>query len=89
MIGLRRADGSLEENPTKACLVSIFRIYILLTPCWIHAYLRVVPNNISTGDQYKLDKDFMKEELFVDLSSMQNGKSPGIDGLPCEFYKET
>ena len=87
MIGLRRADGSLEENPTKACLVSIFRIYILLTACWIHAYFRVVPNNISTSDQDNLDEDFMKEAFFAALSSMQNGKSPRIDGLPCEFYK--
>ena len=87
MIGLRQADGSLEENPTKACLVSIFRIYIRLTACWIHAYFRMVPSNISTGDQDNLDGDFMKEELFAALCSMQNGKSPGIDGLPCEFYK--
>ena len=87
MIGLRRADGSLEENPTKACLVSIFRIYIHLTARWIHAYFRVVPSNISIGDQDNLDGDFMKEEFFAALSSMQNGKSPGIDGLPCEFYK--
>ena len=70
MLGLHRVDGSLEENPTKACLMSIFRIYILLTPCWIHAYLRVVPNNISTGDQDNLDGDFMKEEFFAALSSM-------------------
>ena len=48
----------------------------------------MVPNNISTGDQDNLDGDFMKEEFFATLSSMQNGKSPGIDGFPCEFYKE-
>ena len=28
-----------------------------------------------------------KKELGVALLQMQNGKSPGIDGLPCEFYK--
>lgn len=67
--------------------MSIFRIYIRLTACWIHAYFRMVPNNISTGDQDNLDGDFMKEEFFSSLSSMQNRKSPGIDGLPCEFYK--
>ena len=70
VIGLCRADGSLEENPTKACLVSIFRIYIRLTACWIHAYFRVVPNNISTSDQDNLDGDFMKEDFFPSLSSM-------------------
>ena len=70
VIGLCRADRSLEENPTKACLVNIFGIYIHLTPCWIHGYFRVVPNNISTGDQDNLDGDFMKEEFFAALSSM-------------------
>ena len=63
--------------------MSIFRIYIRLTACWIHAYFRVVPNNISTSDQDNLDGDFMKEEFFAAVSSMQNGNSLGIDGLPC------
>jgi hypothetical protein len=36
-----------------------------------------------------LDRYFSKEEVFVALSSMKNGKSPGMDCLPCEFYKAT
>jgi hypothetical protein len=28
-----------------------------------------------------------KEKLFAMLSSVKNGKSPDIDGLPCEFFK--
>ena len=29
----------------------------------------------------------MKEELFTTLNSMNNGKSPRLDGVSCEFYK--
>jgi hypothetical protein len=52
------------------------------------ACFRVVPHKVLIGDRDRLERDFMKDEFFVALSSMQNGKSSGIDGLPCEFYKE-
>lgn len=31
--------------------------------------------------------DIVESELFAALKSTQNNKSPGSDGLPCEFYK--
>lgn len=48
---------------------------------------QVIPHQVSVGDRDRLDSDFTKDELFAALCSMQNGKSPGMDGLPCEFYK--
>lgn len=47
----------------------------------------MVPCKVSCGDRDRLDREFSKEELFAASSSMQNGKSRGMDGLPCEFYK--
>jgi hypothetical protein len=47
----------------------------------------VVLHKVSIGDSDSLDNDFMKDELFVAIYSMRNGKSLGIDGFPCEFYK--
>lgn len=47
----------------------------------------IIPYNVYIGDRDKLDSDFSMEELIATLSSMHNGKSPGLDGLPCEFRK--
>jgi hypothetical protein len=38
-------------------------------------------------DQDRMDVVLSKEEPFAAISSMNNGKSPNIDGLPCEFCK--
>lgn len=35
----------------------------------------------------ELDAPLTSEELFKALQSLQNGKAPGIDSLPVEFYK--
>lgn len=35
----------------------------------------------------QLDSLVTKEEITENINSMANGKSPGIDGLPNEFYK--
>ena len=41
---------------------------------------------VSSTDWDRLNKDFSREELCVALTSIQNGKSPSMDGLPYEFY---
>jgi hypothetical protein len=43
----------------------------------------VIPHKVLN----RLDNDFLKVELFVAVCLMQNGKSPHMDGLPCEFCK--
>lgn len=48
---------------------------------------KVVQNKVSVVDCDRLDWDFTKDELFVALSSMNNGKSPGLDAISCEFHK--
>lgn len=35
----------------------------------------------------ELMKPLSKEELYISLQSLKNGKAPGIDGLPVDFYK--
>jgi len=47
------------------------------------ACCRVVPRKVSSGYRDRSDRYFSGDELFVALSSMQNGKSPGLYGLPC------
>ena len=48
---------------------------------------KVVPHKVSICDRDRLEKDFTKEYFFNVLNLMKNDRSPGIDGLPCEFYK--
>ncbi len=33
------------------------------------------------------DKDFLEEEIETAIVQLNNGKSPGADGLTSEFYK--
>ena len=42
---------------------------------------------LSDHQATKLDLDLTIEELGKSLKKMKNGKSPGIDGFPCEFFK--
>jgi len=47
----------------------------------------VVPRKVSIRDQHRLEIDFTNYEFFSSFSLMKNGKSLGIDGMPCDFYK--
>ena len=94
VVGLRRVDGTLEENPTKiegmfsVHFQNIFSAYSLskLVLTARDAYCGVT-HKVSLSNRDKLDGNFIKEELFVALSSMLIGESSSINGLPCEFYK--
>jgi len=46
----------------------------------------VIPK-ISPEDQSRMDSKILSEEITQAINSMQNGKTPGPDGLPVEFYK--
>ena len=43
---------------------------------------------ISNSDKEYLEKPITPQELDLALSQMQEGKAPGRDGLPVEFYKK-
>ena len=46
-----------------------------------------VTKHLSENEREVCEGAITKKELGLALLQMQNGKSPGIDGLPCEFYK--
>ena len=48
--------------------------------------LKNLNRKLSSTQKARLDKDFSKEELFSALLKLKAKKSPGIDGLPMEFY---
>jgi hypothetical protein len=95
-LGISREDGILEEKSAKiqGMFSDPFQKYLSanhLTELVVStrdSFYRVVPHKVSIGYWDNLEIYFMKYEFFVSLSSMQNGKSLGIDVLSCEFYKE-
>ncbi len=42
---------------------------------------------MSEEDKQWLYRPISVEELMDAIKSLPNGKTPGTDGLPCEFYK--
>jgi hypothetical protein len=93
VLSLCRVGGSLDEDPSKVNMSDLHFHNIFsyaLTNQMLDArnYChRINPHKVSIRDWGRLDNDFSKEELFATLNSMQNGKSPSFDKLPCEFCK--
>ncbi|KAK3530306.1 hypothetical protein QTP86_023918 [Hemibagrus guttatus] len=52
----------------------------------LDVFYRGLPK-VSPEDNATLEGPLVLEELQATLNSMAGGKSPGIDGLPAEFYK--
>ena len=50
--------------------------------------LRNIKTKLSKEKQTELDKPFFEKEIEKAIQKLQNGKSPGLDGFPIEFYKE-
>ena len=50
--------------------------------------LKHITNEITNDENNKFTKQIQITEIKEAIQSMENGKSPGIDGIPIEFYKE-
>ena len=50
--------------------------------------LKYISNEITNEQNNKLTKQIEITEIKEAIQSMENGKSPGLDGIPIEFYKE-
>ncbi|KAJ1142822.1 hypothetical protein NDU88_009135 [Pleurodeles waltl] len=42
---------------------------------------------LSLTDRVTLDEDLTPEEITTALGELQSGKTPGLNGFPCEFFK--
>ncbi|KAJ3585261.1 hypothetical protein NHX12_013982 [Muraenolepis orangiensis] len=51
-----------------------------------HGFYEGLPK-VEQESSEELEADVSLDELHTALQSMENGKAPGIDGLPVEFYK--
>ena len=50
--------------------------------------LRNVKTKLSKEKKIDLDKPFTDKEIEKAIEKLPNGKSPGLDGFPIEFYKK-
>ena len=53
-----------------------------------HKLLQHIIPKVSQAQNTKLTQKIQISEIKEAIYSMENGKSPGIDGLPIEFYKD-
>ena len=51
-------------------------------------FLALCNNKLDEDDCEMLTNDITEKELVTVIRSLNNGKAPGMDGLPVEFYKE-
>ena len=49
--------------------------------------LASLTRSISDDDRLRLDRPVTKEEVLAAFGQMAKGKTPGMDGLPAEFYQ--
>lgn len=92
MLHLKLPNGILTTNPkemrnhAKNFYTDLFEA----RDCDIHCMddlLRDLPK--LTDDQRQwLDADIQLDEISEAVKKLSNGRSPGIDGLPSEFYKQ-
>ena len=50
--------------------------------------LKNIKNQIAQKEKDKLDAPILEDEVKTAVFQMQSGKSPGLDGIPVEFYQE-
>lgn len=52
----------------------------------MHYFLSKVTSKLELADRDYLDEDLMLAEITAALLRMQQNKTPGLDGLPKEYY---
>uniref|UniRef100_A0AAY4B1G0 Reverse transcriptase domain-containing protein n=1 Tax=Denticeps clupeoides TaxID=299321 RepID=A0AAY4B1G0_9TELE len=66
----------------------LYTSQVHVSPSEIHTFLdQLEILKITCEDRSRLDLGISCEDLTQAIKSMQNGKSPGQDGFPIEFYK--
>ena len=50
--------------------------------------LRNIKTKVTQEQKLKLDAQNLEDEVKTAIFQMQKGKSPGLDGIPVEFYQE-
>lgn len=89
---IRTEQGTISSHPTiindqfKEFYSNLYASQVSAGPSEIQMFFEplVIPK-ISPEDKSRMDSKISSEEITPAISSMQNGKMPGRDGLPVEF----
>lgn len=90
---IKSADGNICTDPKQINLLfqtfytDLYKSEVSLDKNQCDSFLdRLHLPQLSRTDSNNLDRPVTPEELKAAVQSMQRGKSPGIDGIPPEFY---
>ncbi|KAK3529635.1 hypothetical protein QTP70_032509 [Hemibagrus guttatus] len=89
---VRTESGDLLSEPTEICKQTISFYSKLYSSersgaqIVEESFLKDLPK-LSEQAARELDRELTLAELHKALQGMENGRAPGIDGLPVEFYK--
>lgn len=90
-----RSDSGILTNPLQ--INSVFKEFLMSlysselstdSSSFDEFFSNLVMPSIEQSSSEKLDQPITIEKLYVAVSSLQSGKSPGPDGYPVEFYKQ-
>lgn len=48
----------------------------------------IILPELSEEDVFTLNADFTPDDIWAAIKALPNGKSPGLDGIPIDFYKK-
>lgn len=89
---LRTPEGTaLTDNPSMlAHAADTFsdKFAAPIGPSAAHLYLKSMPSALSAEAASELEVEISEEEIGEALQRSPSKKSPGIDGLPADFYKK-
>ena len=89
---IRKSDGSLTNEPGDILqsLKTYYQNLFTKTELCQTSQNYVLPHinkSLSADENQILNERLTKQELKTTLDRFENGKSPGYNGLPAEFYK--
>ncbi|KAL7825670.1 hypothetical protein SRHO_G00334080 [Serrasalmus rhombeus] len=92
MHAVRSESGDLVSEPSEICQQTVSFFSKLFESEWascrdVEERFFPLQARITQQSATLLDAELSLEELHEALHGMENGRAPGIDGLPVEFYK--
>ena len=86
-------DGTIYTDNKNIIKISTKYFTDLYTPNRVNVktqnrLLRNIKNKLTPEQKQQLDAPINQEEIKKAVFQMQTGKSPGLDGIPIEFYQE-
>ena len=85
------SDLISEPAAIRAEIKSFYESLYSAEPCNKPIQMQLltkIDKQISDDQNTALTQPFTREDLEKSIKQMANGKSPGLDGLPAEFYKQ-